>query len=214
MSITERAEADWDDQERADTQVATEMELNMPPWSSRTAVASQTRTSKKRDRPIPNGDTSDTDREITGNWDRSQGTKQGHYTTPASDMNWPPWRGLQLQDLIPATESSEDSTSTDESMDALRALAEHTTCLKVVSTLNPTKCKHPTQTKGSEDAACFDLHSAQSLNLEPEMTTLINIDLKLEIPKGYSLLLLFTVWHSVTVSTVYYSCLQFCTALQ
>ena len=92
------------------------------------------------------------------------------------------------------TESSEASTSSDESMDALNALGEPTTRLQVVSTLDPTrlviKCKGQVPTRGSEGAACFDLRSAQSITLEPETTTLINTGLRLEIPKGFGLLLL------------------------
>ena len=92
--------------------------------------------------------------------------------------------------MIP--ESSEESNSTDESMDALRTLEEHTTQLQVASSLNPNrlviKCKGQVPTRGSENIACFDLHNTQSLTLEPEMPTSVHTGLKLEISNGYNVL--------------------------
>ena len=118
---------------------------------------------------------------------------------PASDADRPPRKGFKFRSLLPMTESSGESTSTDESMDTLNVLEESevpTTRLQVASTLDPTrlvikvKSLHGVPTRGSEGAACFDLRSAQSLTLEPETTTLIDTGLKLEIPTGYGLLLL------------------------
>ena len=112
---------------------------------------------------------------------------------PVLDVDRPPWKGLWFRDLIPATESSEESNSTDESMDALRTLEEHTTQLQVVSSLNPNrlviKCKGPVPTRGNDNTAYFDLHSTQNLTLEHETTTLGQRGLKLKVPKGYKLLL-------------------------
>ena len=127
-----------------------------------------------------------------GKRDKGQGTKHGHSTMPMLDVDQPPRKGFRV--LLPTTESSEVSTSSNESIDVLNTLGEPTTRLQVVSTLDPTrlviKCNGQVHTCGSEGAAYFDLRSAQSITLEPESTTLINTGLRLEIPTGFGLLLL------------------------
>ena len=189
---TERADTD-----RADTGAAAELGLNATTQGSGASDATRTPTANKRGRPTPTEDTSDSEREVIAKRDRGQGTKRGHSTTPASDADRPPRKGFRS--LLPTTESSVESSSTDESMDTLNVLEESevpTTRLQVASTLDPTrlvikvKSLHGVPTRGSEGAACFDLRSAQSLTLEPETTTLIDTGLKLEIPTGYGLLLL------------------------
>ena len=76
-------------------------------------------------------------------------------------------------------------------MEALKTLGEPTTCLQIVSKHDPSrlviKYKGPTPTKGCEGSAYFNLRNAQSINLEPETNTLINMGLRIEIPKGYGL---------------------------
>ena len=80
---------------------------------------------------------------------------------------------------------------TDESMDSLWTLEEHTTKLEAAISLNPDrlviKCNQ-TPTKDN-NSAYFDLCSGQNITLELETTTLVLTGLKLEVPPGHNLLL-------------------------
>ena len=82
--------------------------------------------------------------------------------------------------MILTTESSEESSSTDESMDTLRTLEEHTTQLEAAAILNPNrlviKCNQ-VPTRGNDNTAYFNLHSVQNITLEPEMTPLVQTGL-------------------------------------
>ena len=76
-------------------------------------------------------------------------------------------------------------------MDTLRTLEEHTSKLEAAINLNPDKLVikcNQTPTKDS-NSAYFDLRSAQSINLEPETTTLVLTGLRLDVPPGHKLLL-------------------------
>ena len=68
------------------------------------------------------------------------------------------------------------------------------TRLQVVSLTDETrlvvKIKGETPTRGTENAACWDIRSAQAIELLPESTTIVDTGLYLEIPEGYGLLLL------------------------
>ena len=87
---TPAAATDRDDQERADTEHMTKPELNNTAQDSGASEATQTPTRKKRGRPTP--DTSDSEQETKK--DKTQGTKRGHSTTPASDVHQHPRKGL------------------------------------------------------------------------------------------------------------------------
>ena len=82
-----RADTDQEDREQANTEATTEPELNTPTRGSRASEAARTPTWKKRGRPTPADDTFDTEREVTAKRDRCQGTKHGHSTMPASDVD-------------------------------------------------------------------------------------------------------------------------------
>ena len=77
-----------DDKERADTEHVTKPELNTTARNSGASEANRTPTRKKRGRPTP--DTSDSEQETKK--DKTQGTKRGHSTTPASDVDQHPWK--------------------------------------------------------------------------------------------------------------------------
>ena len=95
-----RADADREDREWADTEAVTEPELNTATQNSSASEAVRTPTRKKRGRPTLAEDTSDTEREVIAKRDQGQGTKRGNSTTPASEGDRPPQKGLQFRDLV------------------------------------------------------------------------------------------------------------------
>ena len=174
-----------DDEERADTEHVTQPELNTTARNSGASEATRTPTRKKRGRTVP--DSSDSEQEVKR--DKTQGQKRGHSTTPASDVDQQPRKGLRydFRNLIPHTE-----TESDESMEKLKTLEEHTTKFEAIANLHPNKliikCNQK-PTKGEDNSVYFDIRSAQNLTLEPETTTAVQTGLRLELPPGYNLLL-------------------------
>ena len=103
---TPTAATNQDDQGRANTEHVTKPELNNTARNSGASEANRTPTRKKRGRLTP--DTSDFKQEIKK--DKTQGTKRGHLTNPASDVDRHPWKGLryEFRNLIPNTETETD----------------------------------------------------------------------------------------------------------